>query len=72
MILGYRLTFDDGSWEEHVVARGSEEECRRSSDLLSAVSYSGPKRVVSAVTFTEHEGATGAPVTPRAPRPEEP
>lgn len=41
------IKFKDGTLSAQPLHRGSEESCREVAELLSAISYSGPKAVES-------------------------
>lgn len=44
-VLGYVIEFEDGEPGGQALHVGTEEECEMVAEKISAVSYSGPKRV---------------------------
>lgn len=40
------LAFDDNTLSVQLLHRGTKESCQETAELISALSYNGPKRVV--------------------------
>jgi hypothetical protein len=45
------LTFTDGSAQAQLLAEGTQEECKRTRDLIDAVSYSGEKQIADVAMY---------------------
>lgn len=59
------LEFDDGSSEGQIMHEGDEASCEKMSDLISAISYSGDRKVVGSRLVTIPKSVTGIEVGQR-------